>query len=239
VWNTVLLMAAIGTVDPLRIGIAAFLLSRPRPVRMLAIYFVCGFTLNVVIGEGVLAGGRAVLGTEGTIPGPALIAVGVILFVVGAVLGFGWRLAALVGRRPAGNAQSAPGDGPTSALDQVPALAGLPRGIKAALRGESAWVAAALAVGTAWPGAHYLAAMAAILTADPAPTPRLAALVVFNLAEFSAALVPMASFWLAPAATRALVDRVSGWMRLHHRFMLTAIMWTVSAIFFVMGIRYL
>jgi hypothetical protein len=229
------LMALVGTVDPLRIGVGAFLLSRPSPVRPLAVYFVVGFTLNIVIGEAVLAGGRAVLGTQRSIPGQAEIVVAAILFTVGLVAALSGRLAAMVGRSPEPASESSDIDG----LAEVPLFARLPDRVQNALRGESVWLPVTLALCTAWPGAHYLATMAAILAADSPAGPRLSALVVFNLGEFSAALIPLVCLRAAPDATRAYVDRVNAWVKIHHRLMLTLIMWMAAAVFLVMGIRHL
>jgi hypothetical protein len=228
-------MALVGTVDPLRIGVGAFLLSRPSPVRPLAVYLVVGFTLSIVIGEAVLAGGRAVLGTQRTIPGQAEIVVAGILFTVGLIAALSGRLAAMVGKSPEPASEASDIDG----LAQVPLFARLPDRIQNALRGESVWLPVTLALCTAWPGAHYLATMAAIFAADAAAGPRLSALIVFNLGEFSAALIPLACLRVAPDATRAFVERANAWVKIHHRLMLTIIMWAAAAVFLVMGLRHL
>lgn len=232
-WSTVLLMGLVGTIDPLRVGVAAFLLLRPRPARQLAVYFAVGFTLNIVLGEAVLAGGRAVLGTQRTIPGQAEIVVAGILFTVGLIAALSGRLAAVVGKSPEPASEDVDG------LAPVPLFARLPDRIQKALQGESVWLPVTLALCTALPGAHYLAAMASIFAADAAAGPRLAALIVFNLGEFSAALIPLACLRVAPDATRAFVDRVNRWVKIHHRLMLTLIMWTAAAVFLAMGIRHL
>ncbi|NTY60336.1 hypothetical protein FEG63_12340 [Mycolicibacterium sphagni] len=234
-WSTVLLMGLVGTIDPLRVGVGAFLLSRPSPARPLAVYFVVGFTLNIVIGEAVLAGGRALLGTQRTIPGQVEIVVAGLLFTIGLIAALsGWLLSAF-GKSPEPASEASDIDG----LAQVPLFARLPDRIQNTLRGDSVWLPVTLALCTASPGAHYLATMAAIFAADAAAGPRLAALIVFNLGEFAAALIPLACLWVAPEATRAFVDRVNAWVKIHHRLMLTLIMWTAAAVFLVMGIRHL
>nr|WP_255497062.1 MULTISPECIES: GAP family protein [unclassified Mycolicibacterium] len=228
-------MALVGTVDPLRVGVGAFLLSRPNPARPLAVYFMVGFTLSIVIGEAVLAGGRAVLGTQRTIPWQVEIAVAGILFTIGLVAALSGRLAAMVGKSPA----SASGESDIDGLPQVPLFDRLPDRIQKALKGESVWLPVTLALCTASPGAHYLAAMAAIFAADAAAGTRLSALIVFNLGEFSAALIPLVCLRVAPVATRAVVDRVNAWVKIHHRLMLTVIMWAAAAVFLAMGISHL
>jgi hypothetical protein len=228
-------MGLVGTIDPLRVGVGAFLLSRPSPVRPLAVYFVVGFTLNIVIGEAVLAGGRAVLGTQRTIPGQAEIVVAGILFTVGLIAALSGWLVATVGKSPEPASEARDIDG----LAQVPLFARLPDRIQNTLQGDSVWLPVTLALCTALPGAHYLATMAAIFAADATAGPRLSALIVFNLGEFSAALIPLACLRVAPDATRAFVDRVNAWVKIHHRLMLTLIMWTAAAVFLVMGIRHL
>ena len=234
-WSTVLLMALVGTIDPLRVGVGAFLLSRPNPVRPLAVYFVVGFTLNIVIGEAVLAGGRAVLGTQRTIPGQVEIVVAGILFTVGLLAAVSGRLVAMVGKSPQPGSEAKDSDG----LPQLPLFARLPDRLQKALQGEAVWLPVTLVFCTAWPGAHYLATMAAIFAADVASGPRLGALIVFNLGEFSAALIPLVCLRVAPDATRGFVDRVNAWVKVHHRLMLAFIMWAAAAVFLVMGVRHL
>jgi Sap, sulfolipid-1-addressing protein len=49
-WGTVLLMAVVAGVDLARIAAVVFILSRPRPTRLLVAYFIGGFGLSLIIG---------------------------------------------------------------------------------------------------------------------------------------------------------------------------------------------
>ncbi|WP_264016382.1 GAP family protein [Mycolicibacterium senegalense] len=241
-WSTVLVMAAVAAVDPLRIGVVAFMLSRSRPVRLLLPFFLLAFTANVAVGAAVVFGFKNVTGDGGRTMPPGLeIGIGIAALVIGllSITGVLERLVNRVRTRRAAPV-AVPDDGPgTVTEDDVPALSQLPGGMQAALRGEAPWAAGLLGLINGFPTPYYLAAMAAALTSDAAVTEQMAAMVVFNVVGFLAAIIPIISFWVAPAPTRSAVERIYKWMGIHHRLVVAAIAGAVGVYFLVMGVSHL
>lgn len=241
-WSTVLVMAAVAAIDPLRIGVVAFMLSRSRPVRLLLPFFLFAFTANVAVGAAVVFVFKNVTGDGGSTMSPGLeIGIGAVALVI-AVLSITGVLEHLVNRvRARRSVPAAVGDGGAEAptKDAVPGLSKLPGGLQAALRGEAPWAAGLLGLINGFPTPYYLAAMAAALTSGAAVTEQMAAMVVFNLVGFLAAIIPIISFWVAPAATRSGVERIYEWMGIHHRLVVAVIAGAVGVYFVAMGISHL
>lgn len=244
-WSTVLVMAAVAAIDPLRIGVVAFMLSRSRPVRLLLPFFLFAFTANVAVGAAVVFVFKNATGGGGSTMPPGLeFGIGAVALVI-AVLSATGQLERLVNRVRARRAVPAGvGDGTDAqpvetAEDEVPGLSKLPAGMQAALRGEAPWAAALLGLINGFPTPYYLAAMAAALTSAAALAEQMAALVVFNLVGFLAALIPIISFWVAPEATRSGVERLYAWMGRHHRLVVAVIAGAVGLFFLASGISHL
>lgn len=244
-WSTVLVMAAVAGTDPLRIGVVAYMLSRRHPARLLLPFVVVGFTVNVVVGAVVVFVLRETAAGGATIPPAVEIGIGVAALVIAALSATGVleRLADRIrGRRaavPAAVGDAGSGSVAPPTLDSLPVVSKLPEGIKAALRGEAAWAAALLGLSNGFPTPYYLAAMAAVLTSGAGVGQQLAALVVFNLVGFGAAIVPLISFWLAPEPTRSAVERIYAGMRTHHRLVVAVIAGLVGLFFVGLGITHL
>jgi Sap, sulfolipid-1-addressing protein len=49
-WRTVLFMAVAACVDPAKIGVVSYILSRPGPMRRLVAYYIGGFGVSLIIG---------------------------------------------------------------------------------------------------------------------------------------------------------------------------------------------
>ncbi len=233
-WSTVLVMAVVAAVDPLRIGVVAFMLSRSRPVRLLLPFFLFAFTANVAVGAAVVFVFKNVSGDGGRTMPPSLeIGIGVVALAI-AVLSVTGVLERLVTRVRARRAAPA-----AATDDSVPGLSKLPAGMQAALRGEAPWAAGLLGLINGFPTPYYLAAMAAALTSGAVVTEQMAAMVVFNLVGFLAAIIPIISFWVAPAATRSGVERIYEWMGIHHRLVVAVIAGAVGLYFLATGISHL
>lgn len=241
-WSTVLVMAAVAAIDPLRIGVVAFMLSRSRPLRLLLPFFLFAFSANVAVGAAVVFGFKNATDDGGSTMSPGLeIGVGAVALVIAALSATG-QLERLVNRVRSRRAVPATvGEHGTEAVteDDVPGLSKLPSGMQAALRGEAPWAAALLGLINGFPTPYYLAAMAAALTSGAALAEQMAALVVFNLVGFLAAVIPIVSFWVAPEATRSGVERLYAWMGRHHRLVVAMIAGAVGVFFVASGISHL
>src|SRR6476660_9576418 len=89
-WGTVLLMAVVVAVDPAQVGAVAYILSRPRAMRLLVAYFIGGFGVSLIAGGVilfVLDGGG--VGESSSVPPEIEIAVGVVALVFAALVASG------------------------------------------------------------------------------------------------------------------------------------------------------
>jgi hypothetical protein len=249
-WSTVLVMAVVAGIDPLRIGVVAYMLSRRHPMRLLLPFFAVAFGLNVAVGAAVVFVFKNTTGDGGRAMSPTAeiaIGLGALLIAVLAATGALSRLLDRIrGRRAAvpaghpGRPGPEPGEGPAPPpLDSLPIVSKLPESVKAALRGEAAWAAALLGLSNGFPTPYYLAAMAAALTSGAAVGEQMAALVVFNIVGFAAALIPIISFWIAPESTRSGVERIYAAMKGHQRLVITVIAGAVGVFFVGLGVSHL
>jgi hypothetical protein len=192
-WGTVLLMAVVVAIDPAQVGAVAYILSRPRAMRLLVAYFVGGFGVSLIAGGVILFVLDGVgIGQSSSIPPGIEFAVGTLALVVAALVGSGvaGRLRDRAQSRRAGDQ---PADVPPSArdnrpsLERLPGFDKLPHRLLDALHNESPWIAWIYGVGFGVPSAYYLAAIAAILKSGVATGAQIGALLVFNLVAFAVA----------------------------------------------------
>jgi hypothetical protein len=226
-WGTVLLMAVVVAIDPAQVGAVAYILSRPRAMRLLVAYFVGGFGVSLIAGGVILFVLDGVgIGQSSSIPPGIEFAVGTLALVVAALVGSGvaGRLRDRAQSRRAGDQ---PADVPPSArdnrpsLERLPGFDKLPHRLLDALHNESPWIAWIYGVGFGVPSAYYLAAIAAILKSGVATGAQIGALLVFNLVAFAVAEIPLVSFAIAPEATRARIDQLYTWISTHQRLVVT------------------
>jgi len=160
-WGTVLLMAVVAGVDPARIGAVAYILSRPRAMRLLVAYYIGGFGVSLIVG-GVIAFvlGGASIGKSSSVPPGIEIAVGALALLVAVLVGTG--IAARVRDRAQARRQNHhAGDKPPTAageppgVESLPGFERLPQRAQAALRSESPWIAWIAGVAVGMPTAYY------------------------------------------------------------------------------------
>ncbi|HTM84265.1 MAG TPA: GAP family protein, partial [Mycobacterium sp.] len=143
---TVLVMAVAVSLEPFRIGMAALMLNRPRPMLQLLAFLCGGFAMGMTVGLVVLfVFRRRLLGsTSFTLPNVQIL-VGVLALLVAAVLAV-QDVAGWFGRRRGKLARQA----------------------QRLLNGRSLWVAGAAGLGIALPSVDYLAVLAVILASGAA-----------------------------------------------------------------------
>jgi hypothetical protein len=241
-WGTVVLMAVVAGVDPARIGAVAFILSRPRPMRLLGAYLFGGFGVSLIAGGVlVLILGEVDVGKKSSVPPEIEIAVGALSLLVAALVATG--TAARIRDARQGPSQPAVEEGSAGAtaaersgVEKLPGFEKLPERVQNVLRSESPWIAWIAGVAIGLPSAYYLAAIAAILKSGTDTGGQVAALLVFNFIAFAAAGVPMISFLVAPDATRARVDQLYSWVSTHQRVVIAALTTIVGIYLTVLGI---
>jgi len=239
-WGTVLLMAVVAGVDPVRIGAVAYILSRPKPMRLLVAYFVGGFGVSLIIGGVILfVLGEADVGKASSIPPEIEVAVGALALVVSVLVatGVAGRLRERAEARKAhGSEQAGAAEGEKSGLEKLPGFEKLPQRAQDALRTESPWIAWIAGVAIGMPTAYYLAAIAAILKSGVGTGGQIAGLLVFNVIAFAVAEIPLVSFTVAPEATRTRIDQFYQWVSTHQRVVIATLAGIVGAYLLIVGI---
>src|SRR6476659_9988882 len=152
-WGTVLLMAVVVAVDPAQVGAVAYILSRPRAMRLMVAYFVGGFGVSLIAGAAILFVLDGVgVGQGSSIPPAVEIAVGVLAVLVAALVASGVA-SRLRDRAKSRHASDQPPDKPTSpdengpGLEKLPGFEKLPHRLRDALLNDSLWIAWVYGVG--------------------------------------------------------------------------------------------
>jgi heme/copper-type cytochrome/quinol oxidase subunit 4 len=241
-WGTVLLMAVVTGIDPVRIGAVAFILTRTSPLRLLLGYLIGGFGLSLIIGVVVVFVLKDInIGKSSSVPPEIEVAVGAFALLVAVLVGT--SASAQIRdraqhRHPESNIpnldQPAHPEGPPG-IESMPGFDKLPNRVKAALSKESPWVAWVAGLATGLPAAYYLAAIAAILKSGSSAGVQVAALIVFNVVAFMQAVVPLVAFLFAPEATRHRVEQLYHWVSFHQRVVVTALAGIVGIYLVIVG----
>lgn len=209
---TVLVMAFAVSLEPFRIGMAALLLNRPRPLLQLLVFLCAGFAMGIAVGLIVLFGlRRALVGaTYVTLP-TVQILLGTLALLIAAVV---------------------------AATDVTRWLG--PRGAKPRAQrlrdADSLWVAAAAGLGIALPSADYLAALAVIVASGAAAIAQIGALVMFHVVAFSLVEVSLLCCIFAPRRTRSAMTAVHDWIRSRRRIEVAMLLAAVGAVLLAVGI---
>jgi Sap-like sulfolipid-1-addressing protein len=86
------------------------------------------------------------------------------------------------------------------------------------------------------PNLYLLAAIAAILDAGVGTSTQVGALTVFSVVAFLHAVIPLASFLVAPEATRDSADRLYAWLNAHRRPVVTTLATVAGVYLLIKGI---
>ncbi|SLF40181.1 Protein of uncharacterised function (DUF2910) [Mycobacteroides abscessus subsp. bolletii] len=199
-----MVLALLAAVDPIRIGIAVLLFSRPRPILNVLAFWIGGLAMACGLGVVVLVVLRGYALTvlrdmsdiAATAPARYLqLALGILALLTAA------RLALRLRRT-----------GPPSTATRI----------GRSLGGGSLWVAFAAGLGMATPW-EYLAVLAAILASGAAAGAQLGAVLLFIVMAFAIVEVPLVSYVAAPSRTREVILRVQIWSEQHRRHVVIAI----------------
>jgi len=179
---------------------------------------------------------EAGVGPSSALPPEIEIGVGILALLVAALVGSGLaaRLRHLSkSRRPDDGGVPADRPRPNGRKRDVTCLPGykrMPRRVQTALETESPWIAWVAGVMVGLPNLYLLAAIAAILDAGVATSTQVGALTVFSLVAFLHAMIPLASFLVAPSATQDSADRLYAWLNVHYRAVVTTLA-TVAGVY--------
>jgi hypothetical protein len=226
-WGTVLALALVMAPDPVRVTIVALLISRPRPMVNLLVFWLGGMATGtaVALGSVILLRDLALVVTrhvastvESLQSGPVEIVVGVLALLIAALVSMRLRLHRTPVPILSGNAAVLVSEPSTeTALSRLSARA------RSALVGGCLWVPFVAGLGSAVPHVEYPVAIAAILTSGASMPTQLSAAMMFAIVVFAVVEIPLVSYLVTPARTHAVMLHAHDWMRAHRRQLLPAI----------------
>jgi hypothetical protein len=213
-WCTVLMLALVATMDPVRLGVSALLYSRPRPVRHLVAFWLGGVTVCIVLALGVLVGLREVASgvihrvqhaTTSSAVGHIQIAMGALALLVAALI---------VGLSPRRRARLAmPASSPSARQLLSPnAMSRLSTRAQGALQTRPLWVPFVLGVGL-FTDFRYLLALGAIVASGATAGTEVTATAVFAVVSLAFIEIPLASQLAAPDKAAEVMSQVHAWLK--------------------------
>jgi Sap, sulfolipid-1-addressing protein len=256
----VLLLGIASGIDPSKIGAVTYIVSKAaRPVRLLVAYLVGGFAVSLIVGAFILfVLGNIGLSKPGGPPANLLIAIGILSLLVAVLVATGLtvRIRDWGNQRRRGtgasanptnhstNAQSVGGGSDSQrtinkaeeSIEKVPGLRKLLPPIRRALASESPWIAWTAGVGVGIPNAYYVAAIAVVLSSGASAAQKVLYLVMFNLFNFGAVIIPLVAYLRAPEATANFVAGTNAWVAAHHRAFVAALTGVIGTYLIILGI---
>ena len=229
-WATVLALALVATIDPVRIGFAALVISRPRPILNLFAFWLGGIAMGIATGLTVLFVLRdhaltimdsVVSWAETPTGGRVQLVIGVLALVLAALM-----VVALSAfrRTPVPTLASEPS---ASGLPPDPLLSRLPKPVQDLIEGGALWVSFVAGIMMATP-VEYAVALAAILASGAGATSQVVAVAVFTSVAFVIAEIPLVGHLVAPGRTQVVVLQVHKWVRAHRLHVIAVIVAAVG-----------
>jgi Sap, sulfolipid-1-addressing protein len=215
VCSAVVLLSLLAAIDPVRIGITALLVSRPRPMLNLLAFWVGGMAAGVVAALGVLLFLRdftlslmkVVVSAAGS---PSVAYLQVAFGVLGVCLA-----ALMLARFEQRQRTAVPVTGGKSAvlLLEPNAPTGSSRlSIRGRLEDGSVTVAFVAGMALATPPVEYMAAIIAIVATEPTAAAQVGVALMFTVVAFTVVEVPLITYLTSPAQTLAVVRRLNDWI---------------------------
>jgi Sap, sulfolipid-1-addressing protein len=213
--SAVLVLSVLVALDPVRIGIVALLISRPKPMFSLLSFWLGGMVAGMSVALVVLLFLRdftlplmreVISVVSSPIVAQMQVAIGV-LAVSSAVLV--WVRSWSRQREPL---PATGGDASVLMLEPNRSTGSGRLSIRGRLEGGSPAVAFVAGLALATPPVEYLAAMIAILATGATAAEQVGAALMFTLIAFTVAEVPLVSYLAAPTKTLAVLHRLNGWI---------------------------
>jgi Sap, sulfolipid-1-addressing protein len=234
--DTVIAMALIAASNPIRLGIALLLISRPRPMLNLFTFWSGAMTMATAAGLGVLTVMHRFNPTfMQSISAQAAdsdaqntqIAVGLTILAVMALI-------ALVASVRRARVPVPSGGPPTEAppTDRPGAFVRLRDRVLNVLKGDYLWVAFVVGLGSGFPAIEYLIALAAIAASGQSIGIQVGVVMMFVVVMLWVIEIPLLSYSAAPAHTHAFMVRLHDWA-FPRRWRIIATLVAAEAVFLV------
>jgi Sap, sulfolipid-1-addressing protein len=231
VWGTVLFFGVVSSIEAQRIGIAAILVGLPRPMRNLFAFWV-----GLMISGSVLALAGALLLRDSLTPvigfltnagsilaaPPVKIVLGLLAMSIAATLVTRSPARQVVPVQVGGLVDVEPADFEPAArtpnlFSRVSGLALGRFSWSTVLEKGSTKLAFVAGLSTSSPPVEFWGAVLAVLASQAAVGAQVAAFLMFMLASYAVAEIPLVCHLLWPAKTRAVLMQLQGWLRAHQR----------------------
>jgi len=215
VCSAVLVLSLLAAIDPVRIGITALLIARPRPMLNLLAFWLGGMAAGIGVAFAVLLWLRdftlsvmraVVSAASGTTVVYLQVAIGVLAVSVAALL-----VARFWARR---RARLPVTGGESSVLlpeRNTPHGSSRPS-IRGRLEGGSFVAAFVAGIALATPPVEYMGAIVAIVASEPTAAAQVGAALMFTLVAFTVVEVPLVTYLTTPARTLAVLRRLNAWI---------------------------
>ena len=238
--GTVLALALFAAIDPVRLGIAALLISRPRPMLNLLAYWFGAMAggITTVVGLLILLHDFAPTFMQtvsaalaSSTAREAQITIGLFALPVAALIavGFSARRARVPMAVGDPSAQVLPQRKPTA----FARLLGRARDL---LAGGSLWVAFVVGLGHGPPADWYPAVVAVIAASGSAIGTQVGATIIFMVGLLAVVEIPLVSCLVSPAKTQAVAMRLHDWLRAHRRPIFAFILGVVGVFMVANGV---
>ena len=237
--SAVLALSLLAAIDPVRIGITALLISRPRPMLNLVAFWVGGMAAGIVAAVGALLFLRDLTLSVETalVSATSSRSVAYLQFAIGVLA---VSLAALMLARFGARQRTAvPVTGGESAvlLLEPNAPTGSSRlSIRGRLEGGSLAVAFVAGVALATPPVEYMAAIIAIMASEPTAAAQVGAALMFTVVAFTVVEVPLITYLTSPAQTLAVVRRLNDWITARRQAIPAIVIGAIGFLLVVSGV---
>jgi hypothetical protein len=221
-WGLVLYFAFGAAIDPVRLGVALFLTSRPRPMRNLLAYWLGAMATGIAVSLVLLTLLRdfAPVATQyvdavaaSSTARHIQIAGGVLALPIAVLIAVGFSARQGARLEMSGAGPSVPVLQPSTPT----ALSWLPTRAQNALEGGCLWVAFGVGLGTAPPPVEYLVVIAVIGGSGAAIGTQVSAAVTFIVVMLAVVEILLVSYLVTPAKTEAVMLQLCNWVRAHSR----------------------
>ncbi len=232
--SAVLVLSLLVALDPVRIGITALLISRPRPMLNLFVFWLGGMAAGIATALVVLLFLRDFaislmreVNLASSSPTVAGIQVAIGVFAV--------LIAARLWARQRAPVPVTGGDSSVLLLEPNTATGSSRLSIRGQLEGGSLVVAFVAGLALATPPVEYLAAMVAILASGATAAEQLGAAVMFTVVAFTVVEVPLITYLATPAKTLAVVQRLNLWISERRQAIPALVVGSIGVLLLVTG----
>lgn len=233
-WSAVFFLSLVVAMDPVRVGITALLLSRPRPVANLFVFWLGGMTAGIAVSLVVLLFLRdlalpplrvAISAISSPTAAHIQVVIGVLAVLIAARF---WAR-----RRAPAAVTDADASGPLLHPNTVTAPGRL--SIRERLEGGSLAMVFVAGLALATPPVEYLAVLITILASRATVAAQLGAALMFTLVAFTVVEVPLIGYLTTPAKTLDVVRRLNEWIHSRRQVIPSVLIGVVGALLLVTG----